>query len=151
MSARFPFTPREAFAFLVFGVAAGACLPFGTPAAPSHDPTVTDARTCAALAVYSMADDDWALRASVGAVVLNTYKPATHAKVCLKGTAAALEHEFSPKRWQAALDVVDAVQTGDYLLPTDCFLATRILPPGSDEPTSTTCVIQGYAFVRGEL
>ena len=150
----FPFTPREAFAFVVLGLAAGICLPMAAPAAaPTTEAPSANARTCAALAVYSMGEDsdDWSLKAAVSAVVLNTYQRETHGALCMDGTAEAMRVGFSPDRWQMALDVVDAVQTGDYLLPDDCFQATRVLPPGSDDRTPTSCVIQGYAFVRGDL
>lgn len=159
MSARtlFPFSNREALAFVVLGLAAGLSLPLSTTPAPLSptDAPLADGRSCAALAVYSMGGpegaDDWALKASVSAVVLNTFKAETHSAACDDGTAAALRQDFSAVRWQASLDVVDAVATGDYWLPTDCFQATRILPPDSDEPATTSCVIDGYAFVRGDL
>lgn len=157
-STRFPFSPREAIAFVVMGLAVGICLPLSTPAPAAGPVTGTpsaDARTCAALAVYSMGDtdarNDWALKAAVSAVVLNTYERDTHAALCTEGPSVALKENFHPHRWQMALDVVDSVQTGDYLLPDDCFLATRVVAPGSNDRTPTSCVIQGYAFVRGDL
>ena len=152
---RFPFTHREAYAFVVLGLAAGLCLPLSGQA-PAGAPAAekADARTCAALAVYTIGDaaaNDWAMKASVSAVVLNTFKPETHGAPCLDAVGAALRHDFSTERWQASLDVVDAVASGDYWLPADCFQATRILPPDSPEPANTSCVIDGYAFVRGDL
>ena len=83
-SSRFPFTWRESVAFVALGVVAAFLLPPPSVAPARAAPIeVTDARTCAALAVYMISEpDDWALSASVAAVVLNNFEEQRDAAEC---------------------------------------------------------------------
>lgn len=130
-----------------------------TPA-PLPPPVITDARTCAALAVYEQATvDDWSQRATIAAATLNAQKTSGADPDCGKGLASALSGPFKPVLWQNALDAVDAVASGSYELPDACARVTTVLPlrpvdpesPPQAPPTRAQCVIHDIAFVGGDL
>lgn len=124
----------------------------GDVTAPA-DLVITSPRICAALAVYELADhDDWGLRGTIAATALNGFRAADRVPNCAAGVAVALTAEFSPRRWQDALDAVDAVASGSYSVPDACARATAVLPlsaVNADSPSSARahCVIYELAFV----
>ncbi len=86
---------------------------------------ITSPRLCAALEVYTLANEnDWGLRTTIAQAVLNGFNDAGRVPDCAAGVSAALAKEFSPYRWQLALDAVDAVVAGTY------FRFPRRLRPG---------------------
>lgn len=119
------------------------------------DLIVTSPRICAALAVYDLADhDDWGLRAAIALTALNGFRAADRVPNCAAGVGAALTQEFSPRRWQDALDAVDAVTSGSYSVSPDaCTRATAVAPLSSVVNAETLsaarvhCVIYDLAFV----
>lgn len=153
-----------------FTVAIGAAFSSPPAAAPASQPlghvpanlSVTSARICAAAVVYERAaGDDWALRAVLARTALNSFDAAGAVPDCAADVAAALLHDFSPRRWQDALDAVDAVTSGAYAVPDACARANTIveLSPGSasapDSPPAaspavvrTQCVISNFAFAE---
>lgn len=121
-------------ALLAMGLAAAHLLP-RAPAAQAPV-VITDARTCAALAVYQGATaDDWGQRAALANAALSSFQGDPDAAVpgqapdCGPGVAAALSSDFSPRRWQAALDAVDAVASGTYRVPDACARSTPLATP----------------------
>ncbi|WP_313271373.1 hypothetical protein [Stenotrophomonas sp.] len=116
---------------------------------------ITSPRICAALAVYELADhDDWGLRGTIAATALNGFRAADRVPNCAAGVAVALTADFSPRRWQDALDAVDAVASGSYPVPDACARATAVLPlsavnAGSPSAARAHCVIYDLAFVGG--
>lgn len=122
------------------------------------DLVIASPRICAALAVYELADhDDWGLRATIAGTALNGFREAKRVPDCAAGVAVALTESFSPRRWQNALDAVDAVTSGSYSVPDACARATAVAPLSSvvkaDSPTAARahCVIYDLAFVGGAL
>ncbi|WP_313319557.1 hypothetical protein [Stenotrophomonas sp.] len=119
------------------------------------DLVITSPRICAALAVYELADhDDWGLRGTIAATALNGFRVADRVPNCAAAVAVALTAEFSPRRWQNALDAVDAVASGSYPVPDACARATAVLPlsavnAGSPSAARAHCVIYDLAFVGG--
>lgn len=119
------------------------------------DLIVTSPRICAALAVYDLADhDDWGLRAAIALTALNGFRAADRVPNCAAGVGAALTQEFSPRRWQDALDAVDAVTSGSYSVSPDaCTRATAVASLSSvvnaETPSAARvhCVIYDLAFV----
>ncbi|WP_053057036.1 hypothetical protein [Xanthomonas perforans] len=71
---------------------------------------------------------------------------------CAQGVAAALTGgDFTPRRWQEALDAVDAVGSGDYALPDSCARANAVMPADAAAFPATAhaqCVMYGLAFVE---
>lgn len=124
----------------------------GDVTAPA-DLVITSPRICAALAVYELADhDDWGLRGTIAATALNGFRAADRVPNCAAGVAVALTADFSPRRWQDALDAVDAVASGSYPVPDACARATAALPLSvvrADSPSAARahCVIYDLAFV----
>lgn len=118
------------------------------------DLVISSPRFCAALAVYELADhDDWGLRATIAATALNGFHAAGRVPDCSAGVAIALTNEFSQRRWQEALDAVDAVASGSYPVPHVCAQATAVVPvasvgPGATASGVTHCVIYDLAFVE---
>jgi len=118
------------------------------------DLVITSPRICAALAVYVLADhDDWGLRGTIAATALNGFHVADRVPNCAAGVAVALTAEFSPRRWQDALDAVDAVASGSYPVPDACARATAVVPlsaVNADSPSAARahCVIYDLAFVQ---
>lgn len=139
---------------------------FFSPSSPSTDepgqavraPTalvITSPRICAALEVYTKATaDDWGLRATIAQATLNGFNETGRVPDCAAGVSAALTHEFSPHRWQLALDAVDAVASGSYsVFPDACARANAVVPLSTDETASPVaaraqCVIYDLAFVE---
>lgn len=127
--------------------------------APS-DLEVTNPRICAAEVVYRLArTDDWGLRAAIATATINGYRQAGRVNDCADGVSAALTTDFSPRRWQDALEAVDAVMAGDYIVsPAACARANAVVPVASIEARAGTtagargqraqCVIYGLAFVE---
>lgn len=119
------------------------------------DLIVTSPRICAALAVYDLAQhDDWGLRATIAHTALNGFRAADRVPNCAAGVGAALTQDFEPRRWQAALDAVDAVTSGSYSVSPDaCTRATAVAPLSSvvnaETPSAARvhCVIYDLAFV----
>ncbi len=119
------------------------------------DLIVTSPRICAALAVYDLAQhDDWGLRATIAHTALNGFRVADRVPNCAAGVGTALTQDFEPRRWQAALDAVDAVTSGSYSVSPDaCTRATAVAPLSSvvnaETPSAARvhCVIYDLAFV----
>ena len=116
---------------------------------------ITSPRICAALEVYTKATaDDWGLRATIALATLNGFKDTGRVPNCAAGVSAALTNDFSPHRWQLALDAVDAVASGSYSVSPDaCARANAVVPLSTDETASPVaaraqCVIYDLAFVE---
>ncbi|WP_241235243.1 hypothetical protein [Xanthomonas arboricola] len=141
---------------------AASCAVTGQPAAEPTTATgegipeqlsITSPRFCAALAVYELATvDDWSLRAGIARAALNGFATAGRVPDCAEGVAAVLTRdEFSARRWQNALDAVDAVGSGDYALPDSCARANAVMPADAAAFPATAhaeCVMHGLAFVE---
>ncbi|WP_372380267.1 hypothetical protein [Xanthomonas sp. NCPPB 1062] len=147
----------RAILLLAVAAAISACAVTGQPAAGPTTATgegipeqlsITSPRFCAALAVYELATvDDWGLRAGIARAALNGFAAAGRVPDCAQGVAAALtDGDFTPRRWQEALDAVDAVDSGDYALPDACARANAIIP--ADAHVAAPCVMHGLAFVE---
>ncbi|ASK94483.1 hypothetical protein KWH04_15995 [Xanthomonas campestris pv. trichodesmae] len=117
---------------------------------------MTSPRFCAALAVYELATvDDWGLRAGIARAALNGFTTAGRVPDCAEGVATVLTRDdFSARRWQDALDAVDAVDSGDYALPYSCTRANAVIPVDAPASLATTlpvaaqCVMHGLALVE---
>ncbi|GHH52436.1 hypothetical protein [[Pseudomonas] boreopolis] len=115
---------------------------------------VTNPRICAAEAVYRLASaDDFGLRAAIAQATINGYRAAGAVPNCAAGVTDALSRDFSPARWQLALDAVDAVMSGDYSVsPGACARATAVVPLATVRPAPAApraqCVIYNLAFVE---
>lgn len=152
-------------------LALSGCAATGQPEASPGDSTstagdvtiptnlvISSPRICAALAVYQLAShDDWGLRATIAHVALNSFD-AGGVPNCTAGVATALTSDFSPRRWQDALDAVDAVSSGSYSISPDaCIRATAVVPLSSvvnaESPSAARaqCVIYDLAFVEVQL
>lgn len=111
------------------------------------DLVISSPRICAALAVYDLADhDDWGLRATIAFATLNGFRGAGRVPDCSTGVAIALTDGFSARRWQEALDAVDAVTSGSYSVPLACARADAVVPL-SKADARAHCVIYDLAFV----
>lgn len=126
----------------------------GTVTVPSNL-VINSPRICAALAVYELADhNDWGLRATIAATALNGYRAAEGVPNCAVGVAVALTQDFSQRRWQDALDAVDAVTTGSYSIsPAACARATTVVRLSTADPeqppaAQARCVIYDLAFLE---
>lgn len=149
----------------------GACTATGlgaffSPSSPSTDEpgqavrapaalVITSPRICAALEVYTLANEnDWGLRTTIAQAVLNGFNEAGRVPDCAAGVSAALAKDFSPYRWQLALDAVDAVVGGTYSVSPDaCARANTVVPLSTGEATSPVvaraqCVIYDLAFLE---
>lgn len=126
-----------------------ACAQRAEPAPAVAEP-ITDARLCAATAVYTLATaDDWGQRAVIANAVLNQY--AAGGPDCRRPLEAALSLEFSVHRWQQALDAVDAVASGSYALPPGCIRANRVVsqpPLGGAVGPALHCSMGGLSFLE---
>ncbi len=115
---------------------------------------ITSPRICAALEVYTLANEnDWGLRTTIAQAVLNGFSDAGRVPDCAAGVSAALAKDFSPYRWQLALDAVDAVVAGTYSVSPDACARANTVVPLSTEATSPVvararCVIYDLAFVE---
>ncbi|HHA2418619.1 TPA: hypothetical protein ACOEBG_000861 [Stenotrophomonas maltophilia] len=115
---------------------------------------ITSPRICAALEVYTLANEnDWGLRTTIAQAVLNGFNDAGRVPDCAAGVSAALAKDFSPYRWQLALDAVDAVAGGTYSVSPDACARANTVVPLSTEATSPVvararCVIYDLAFVE---
>ncbi|MGG2100362.1 hypothetical protein [Stenotrophomonas sp. NRRL B-14846] len=115
---------------------------------------ITSPRICAALEVYTLANEnDWGLRTTIAQAVLNGFNDAGRVPDCAAGVSAALAKDFSPHRWQLALDAVDAVVAGTYSVSPDACARANTVVPLSTEATSPVvararCVIYDLAFVE---
>ncbi|WP_254919407.1 hypothetical protein [Stenotrophomonas maltophilia] len=115
---------------------------------------ITSPRICAALEVYTLArENDWGLRTTIAQAVLNGFNDAGRVPDCAAGVSAALAKDFSPYRWQLALDAVDAVVAGTYSVSPDACARANTVVPLSTEATSPVvararCVIYDLAFVE---
>ncbi len=161
-SARFPLTRTEALIALLLGAIAVpllSCAP-AMPAASSarEYPEVRHPRICAAVVVYALGRrDDWVYRAVIAQTAINAFNSSSTAPDCGNGAGAVLSGDFSPARWQQALDVVDAVASGDYVVaPEACARAVRIVPldPAlqislldAQDAARAQCVVHDLAFV----
>lgn len=137
----------------LLAIAASFGADIGEPRAASVQ--VRDARTCAAVAVYTTATaDDWAQRAAIANANLNLFT-ATGVPDCFPGLADALGEGLDEYRWQASLDAVDAVSSGSYALPLACTRADAVIPltelaglppsPGASSARGQ-CVLSGLLF-----
>lgn len=115
---------------------------------------ITSPRICAALEVYTLANEnDFGLRTTIAQAVLNGFNDAGRVPDCAAGVSAALAKDFSPYRWQLALDAVDAVVAGTYSVSPDACARANTVVPLSTEATSPVvararCVIYDLAFVE---
>lgn len=127
-----------------------ACSPRADLQADHMAEPITDARLCAATAVYTLATaDDWGQRAVIANAVLNQY--AAGGPDCRPPLEAALTLEFSVRRWQQALDAVDAVASGSYALPPGCIRANRVVPSpplGGAVGPALHCSMGGLSFLE---
>ena len=126
-------------------------------------PTITDARLCAAVAAYSAATGDhWDQRAVLASTTLNHFAAIGHVPDCAEPLFDAVNAGLDPYQWQAALDAVDAVQSGSYAIPVACARADTVvrspadapvvlagIPPVAAPAARAQCVIAGLAFVEG--
>ncbi|MGW8276042.1 hypothetical protein [Xanthomonas axonopodis] len=150
---------------LAFIALAAGCAVTGQPTAEPTTATgegipeqlsITSPRFCAALAVYELATvDDWGLRAGIARAALNGFTTAGRVPDCAEGVATVLTRDdFSARRWQDALDAVDAVDSGDYALPDSCTRANAVIPLDAPASLATTlpvaaqCVMHGLALVE---
>ncbi|WP_386272026.1 hypothetical protein [Xanthomonas theicola] len=120
-------------------LAAGAATADARGEQPVHVPaglSITSPRLCAALVVYRMASaDDWGLRTTLAQTALNAFAAAGGPPDCAAPVTAALSHQFDPRRWQAALDAVDAVRSGDYTpSPAACARANAVVAADDSSP-----------------
>lgn len=166
--ARSPLTRTESLIFLLLAavVASPLCLLFYSPNLPAASgpvarpyPEVRHPRICAAVVVYALGrHDDWMYRAVIAQTALNAFNSSSTAPDCGNGAGAVLSGDFSPTRWQQALDVVDAVASGDYVVaPEACARAVRIVPldPSlqislldAQDAARAQCVVHDLAFVE---
>ncbi len=156
-SARFPLSRSQAFGFLVLGILATTAWDQGfnpSPAAAQPELSVTDARTCAALAAYTSPDDDTGLQAAFATVALNKAH-SSNPPDCGPGLIAVMRAGLDEQRWQRALDLVDSVMSGDMPMGLDaCARATEVSHASVLPHPATAraqCVISGYAFTGGDL
>lgn len=126
----------------------------GDVTAPA-DLIITSPRICAALAVYELADhDDWGLRGTIAATALNGFRAVDRVPNCAAGVAVALTADFDPRRWQDALDAVDAVTSGSYeISPEACVRATAVIRLSTIDPRTppaaqARCVLYDLAFIE---
>jgi len=141
---------------LALGGCAATSAPAPAPATPARtigdvtapaDLSIDNPRFCAAAAVYDLADhDDWGLRATIAFATLNGFRVANSVPDCSARVAIALTHDFSQRRWQEALDAVDAVTSGSYSVPLACARADAVVPL-SKADARAHCVIYDLAFV----
>jgi hypothetical protein len=116
--------------------------------------SITSPRLCAAVVVYRLASaDDWGLRTTLAQTALNAFDAVGGVPDCAAPVTAALSHRFDARRWQAALDAVDAVRSGDYTpSPAACARANAVVAADDGGPTSAAaraqCVMAGLAFVE---
>lgn len=127
-----------------------ACTPRADVQPDQFAEPITDARVCAATAVYTLATgDDWGQRAVIANAVLNQY--AAGGPDCRRPLDAALSSDFDVLRWQQALDAVDAVASGSYALPPGCIRANRVVPTplwsGAVGP-ALHCSMGGLSFLE---
>ncbi|WP_439444494.1 hypothetical protein ABWU93_11620 [Xanthomonas translucens pv. translucens] len=148
-------------ASLCAGAAAALAAGAATADARGEDPmrvpaglSITSPRLCAAVVVYRLATaDDWGLRTTLAQTALNAFAAAGGAPDCAAPVTAALGHQFDPRRWQAALDAVDAVRSGDYTpSPAACARANAVVAADDGGPAGAAaraqCVIGNLAFVQ---
>lgn len=153
------------FWFGLLSLCAGAAVALAAGAAtadvrageePVHVParlSITSPRLCAAVVVYRLASaDDWGLRTTIAQTALNAFAAAGGVPDCAAPVTAALSHQFDARRWQAALDAVDAVRSGDYTpSPAACAHANAVVPADDTDPAGAAaraqCVMHGLAFV----
>lgn len=124
--------------------------------AASHVPaglSITSPRLCAAVVVYRLASaDDWGLRTTIAQTALNAFAALGEVPDCAAPVTMALDRDFDPRRWQAALDAVDAVRSGDYTpSPAACARANAVVRADDSAPAGAAaraqCVMHGLAFV----
>lgn len=126
-----------------------ACLRAPAPAAAvDAAPLAPDARTCAAADVYTRATaDDWLQRAAIAQASLNASRQT--APTCGDWARPLIEGHRDTLRWLAALDAVDAVASGSYILPPACARATVVAP--STQWPGAQCVIRDLVFAEVRL
>lgn len=90
--------------------------------AKAAEAPITNARTCAALAVYDMGTgSEWDERAARADLVLDASDGSGHVTDCGEGLRAALLNGFDAVRWQVSLALVDAAQLdGTLRFPDAC-------------------------------
>jgi hypothetical protein len=124
------------------------------PGAQVAAATPIDARTAAAIAVYTQATaDDWLQRAAIAQAFLNANSSGTAPK-SLSGwgweTGGAVPTGArDPIRWQNALDAVDAVSSGSYVLPPACLRATAVAKSPAPQWPGAQCVVGDLVFAGG--
>ena len=164
-----------AAAYAATAVAIVACAPSASsPTVATHGdrntlvriedaPTITDARLCAAVAAYSAATGDhWDQRALIAHAALNRFRTLGHVPDCGGTLTVLVANGIEPHLWQAALDAVDAVQSGSFAIPVACARADTVvrspadapvvlagIPPVAAPAARAQCVIAGLAFVEG--
>lgn len=141
--------------YLAACLAVVACAPRGE--VPVVDPVtddrgapaelvITDARICAAVAVYRVgAGAAWDQAAIAASASLRQYAELGEVPDCGVTLARAVALGIQPDQWQRALDAVDAVESGRYTLPAACQDVTHILP--SYAVADAPCAVGHLAFV----
>lgn len=133
-------------AVLATGCTAGQAAQEPTVRAPANL-VITSPRICAAAEVYVEAiADDYAQRAAIANAAINRIN--AHGVDCADQVAFILTENFSAPRWQASLDVADAVLARAYGLPDDCARANTVTDAGTELAQGASCVISGLAFVE---
>ncbi|NUS37629.1 MAG: hypothetical protein HOQ02_01190 [Lysobacter sp.] len=114
-------------------------------------PLTADPRNCAAAAVYTKATaDDWLQRAAIAQASLNAFNASSTALgTCRKRAGAVLSGSRDTIRWRNALDAVDAVASGDFVLPPACLRATVVVPLPATQWPGAQCVVRDLVFAEG--
>jgi hypothetical protein len=131
----------------VLGLVGVASMVLADLTAPAPAVAVHDVRTCAALAVYNGATaDDWSQRAAIANAALNAFAEAV--PDCGPRLLQEAERGIDPRRWQSALDAVDAVRSGSYDVPRACQPADSVAPSSEADGRAlrSQCVIAGLVF-----
>lgn len=107
----------------------------------------TTARECAIRAVYHLStDDDWGQRALIASTVLNRVSSPDAGIPCgLPASPASVGVLPNSYQWQSAVDAVDAVASGSYVVPMACTGAVEVVR-ASAVPRAQ-CVVGDLAFV----
>jgi hypothetical protein len=137
---------------LILAVGLVSCHTFHKPApAAAAAFTPTDARSCAAAAVFTKATaDDWLQRAAIAQASLNAFKAGgTASNPCgLEFGGAVPAGALQTIRWRDSLDAADAVASGNYSLPDACRRATVVAPSPASQWPGAQCEVDGLVFVE---
>lgn len=144
----------------VFGLCAGVVLTSGLmlavfqpnfDAAPDNSPAplaaIAPARECAIRAAYfTSTQDDWGQRALIASTVLNRASSPDVGIPCgLPPSPSSVGDPPNAYLWQSAVDAVDAVASGSYVVPLACTGAVEVV--SSSAAPHARCVSGDLAFV----